>query len=539
MIWLILCGRLTEPKMDDDNLVISWQDFESRSPEIIRNLWKDEDFSDVTLATDDGKIVRAHRVVLCSASSKLKKLLRVHKHNNPIVYLPDMDSGHLGNLVEFIYQGKCQVKAELLEEFLNCGKYLGVANMTEYFKNQENEVKHESLTQNKTMNPSKKEDGFSAESEKNEISTENSETSLSLIQADVMSGLCRICNRRFVKLKQHIKIRHSKSEKKTCTVCYMKFTQKAGLRRHFETQHSGKEKKKCNICKYESHRKSAVTEHIERVHQGKMLNCKDCSFQAKTRGNMKYHMKSFHDGVKTMKCDECEFECEYKINYTTKMLLHKETMHGQTTHNCDKCDYESKSKQYLMIHKRNNHSRPKTVCGQCSFSTRELTHLKYHVKSAHEGVRWTCDACDRKFNTPGELRLHRRKEHDQKLFTRSCTVCDFVIETKCNNKAKAQMDNHMDMIHRDNIYKCEECSYTTKSNNSMKRHTSRRKIRENSSFVCDQCSYTSKQKGHLDIHVRSKHKGEVLKCEICSYSATQLSNLRRHKRAKHTELLSS
>ena len=91
--------------MDDDNLVIiSWQDFESSSPEIIRNLWKDENFSDVTLATDDGQIVRAHRVVLCSASSKLKMLPMVHKQDNPIVYLPGFDSGHLVNLVQFIYQ---------------------------------------------------------------------------------------------------------------------------------------------------------------------------------------------------------------------------------------------------------------------------------------------------------------------------------------------------------------------------------------------------------------------------------------------------
>ena len=537
-IWLILCGRLTEQNMDDDdNLVISWQDFESRSPEIIRNLWKDEDFSDVTLATDDGQIVRAHRVVICSASSKLKRLLRVHKHDNPIVYLPDIDFGHLVNLVEFIYQGKCQVRADLLEEFLSFGKSLGVANMTEYFQKQENDVKHEAFTENKTINPSRKEDIFPADSEKNDIPPENIETSISLIQANVKSGLCKICNRKFAKLKQHIKSRHSQREKKTCTVCNMKFAQKKCLKQHFETQHTGKEKKKCNICKFESHRKSALNQHIERVHQGKMLNCKDCSFQAKTRDNMKYHMKSFHDGVTTMKCDECEYECEYKINCTTKMLLHKETMHGQTTYNCDKCDYESKSKQHFMRHKRHSHSRPKIVCGQCAFSTKVLTHLKYHVKSAHEGVRWTCDACDRKFNSPAVLKLHRGKEHDKKLYTSSCTVCDFVVETKFNPKTKAQMNNHMDMIHRDNIYKCEKCSYTTKINNSMKSHLASHKNRENSSFVCDQCSYTSKQKGHLDIHVRSKHKGEVLKCEICNYSATQLSNLTRHRRAKHKELL--
>ena len=88
--------------MDADDLVISWQDFESTSPDIIRNLWKDEDFSDVTLATDDGQVVRAHRVVLCSASSKLKKLLIAHKHDNPIVYLLELIRGDLLRSVPFI-----------------------------------------------------------------------------------------------------------------------------------------------------------------------------------------------------------------------------------------------------------------------------------------------------------------------------------------------------------------------------------------------------------------------------------------------------
>ena len=517
--------------MDDDNLVIiSWQDFESSSPEIIRNLWKDEDFSDVTLATDDGQIVRAHRVVLCSASSKLKRILRAHKQDNPIVYLPGFDSGHLVNLVQFIYQGKCQVREELLEEFLNCGKSLGVANLTEYFQTKGNEK----LIQSQTTNPSREGDRFSAESVKNENSPE---TSLSFDQAGVMSDFCKICNRNFAHLKRHIKTKHSKREKKTCSVCDMKFAQNVSLRRHFETQHSGKEKKKCNMCKYEAHKKSDITEHIERVHEGKMHNCKDCSFQAKTRDYMRHHIKSVHDGVTTMKCDQCEFECEYTVNSTRKMLIHKETMHGETSYKCDHCNYESKSKQRFMRHKQINHSRPKIVCGQCSFTTKQVTSLKYHVKSAHEGFRWPCDACDRKFKTPALLSLHRGREHDKKLYTRSCTVCDFIVETKDSKTSTAKMNNHLDMIHRENIYKCEECSYTTKINNKMKRHTINHKNSKNASFVCDQCSYTSKQKGHLDIHVRSKHKGEVFKCEICNYSATQLSNLRRHKQAKHLESL--
>ena len=62
--------------MADETLFVSWKDFETNSPELIRNLWNDEDFSDVTLAAGDGKQFRAHRVILSSATTKLKSILR-------------------------------------------------------------------------------------------------------------------------------------------------------------------------------------------------------------------------------------------------------------------------------------------------------------------------------------------------------------------------------------------------------------------------------------------------------------------------------
>merc|ERR1712240_644806 len=79
-----------------------------------------------------------------------------------------------------------------------------------------------------------------------------------------------------------------------------------------------------------------------------------------------------------------------------------------------------------------------------------------------------------------------------------------------------------------------QCDYISKSRETLSRHKSNKhSIRTKTTFVCDQCSYTSKQKGHLDIHIRSKHQGELIKCDMCDYKATQLSNLVRHKRSKH------
>ena len=118
--------------MTDENLLVSWQDFETSCPDIIRNLWDDQDFSDVTLATGDGQQFRAHRVILSSATTKLRSILRnPEKCENLFLYLPDVQSTHLRNLLEFIYQGRCQVEQADFEEFLSCGRSLGIENLTQ------------------------------------------------------------------------------------------------------------------------------------------------------------------------------------------------------------------------------------------------------------------------------------------------------------------------------------------------------------------------------------------------------------------------
>ena len=81
--------------------------------------------------------------------------------------------------IKMIYQGTCKVKEEFLEEFLNCGKSLGVENLTEYFQNQGNEANYETAGQNETTTIQEG-DGFSAERKENENPPEKNGTSNSL-----------------------------------------------------------------------------------------------------------------------------------------------------------------------------------------------------------------------------------------------------------------------------------------------------------------------------------------------------------------------
>ena len=64
------------------------------------NLREDKDFSDATLACEDGQQVEDHKAVLAASSPFVKKLLRHNKHSHPLIYLRGMKSDDLFAIVD-------------------------------------------------------------------------------------------------------------------------------------------------------------------------------------------------------------------------------------------------------------------------------------------------------------------------------------------------------------------------------------------------------------------------------------------------------
>ena len=69
--------------------------FESLCPGVIKGLSEDELFSDVTLISEDGDRIKAHRNIVASFSETLKKILEentVRRSNDFLICLLDMES---------------------------------------------------------------------------------------------------------------------------------------------------------------------------------------------------------------------------------------------------------------------------------------------------------------------------------------------------------------------------------------------------------------------------------------------------------------
>ena len=107
-----------------ERLCIKWNDFKDNAINEIANLRAHTDFTDVTLASADGKQIDAHKVILCAASPFFQNLLKGNKHAHPLIYMRGVDSEDLLALVDFFYSGEANIPQENLESFLKVAEEL-------------------------------------------------------------------------------------------------------------------------------------------------------------------------------------------------------------------------------------------------------------------------------------------------------------------------------------------------------------------------------------------------------------------------------
>ena len=350
--------------MTDENLLVSWQDFETSSSDIIRNLWNDEDFSDVTLATGDGRLFRAHRVILSSSTTRLRSILRnPGKCENLFLYLPDVQPRHLSKLLEFIYQGRCEVKQSDFEEFLSCGRYLGIQNL----ENTDTEKQNQHLTSynqcigvsgedkngvsatewSESYQPKPKSVECTAESFEY-TDTERKPESQQLTYSEQCVGLSGEKRKGNI-VEEYTETPQTKSE--ACPVCGKTFSTNELMNKHVRRQHTAEKVKKCDYCPYEMVGKK-LCEHIERRHKGR--KCSLCGRVYTSAANLKRHF----------------FE-----------------KHAEKIYKCDGCEYETAVEKELHDHVERIHKGRVFNCEQCSFQAERKTVLKYHVKSIHDMVK--------------------------------------------------------------------------------------------------------------------------------------------------------
>merc|ERR1712098_328776 len=112
-----------------DKFSLSWNDFQDNVKQLFGHLREEEDFSDVTLVSDDGKHINTHKIILSASSVYFKEMLKKANHAHPMIILHGFLYKDSKLIMDYIYQGEVQLYENEINYFLSVAQKLKIEGL--------------------------------------------------------------------------------------------------------------------------------------------------------------------------------------------------------------------------------------------------------------------------------------------------------------------------------------------------------------------------------------------------------------------------
>ena len=263
----------------DDKLRLQWKDFKENISSAFGDLRQDKELTDVTLVSEDGQQVEAHKVVLVASSPFFLNILKKNKHPHPLIYIRGVRPENLMTMVDFFYHGEAKVYQENLDSFLVLAEELQLnglkGNQTEKETGAISQrTKYES--QQKSPNYRSVTDQFAAEKDVfnddglEQVSEQISEKAHTLKdEAAVNTDLESLDEQ--VKSMMTVSENadpYSKRRARTCKVCG-KEGSRTNTMNHIETHHIAGISVPCSLCGIVFCSRNSLAKHKSRHHRNR------------------------------------------------------------------------------------------------------------------------------------------------------------------------------------------------------------------------------------------------------------------------------
>ena len=113
-----------------EKLCLQWDDFKDNVNFAFGRLRNDKEFTNVTLACEDGQQIEAHKVVLAASSPFFEKILQKSKHPHPLIYLRGFHSRDFESILDFLYLGEANVYHGNLDSFFAIAQEIELKGLT-------------------------------------------------------------------------------------------------------------------------------------------------------------------------------------------------------------------------------------------------------------------------------------------------------------------------------------------------------------------------------------------------------------------------
>ena len=268
-----------------------WHKFSSHGKDLLKHLMVTQEFSDVTLISDDQHQYKVHKFILSSCSTVFKEMLSSSHPLNMSIYLRGIHHEELESILQFIYLGETTFFHARMKEFLDVAKDLDIREIVK------NVVEKEELKCDQSFEHPNQEE-LDTHKDKGLIFSEVSREGKEDINCSVSKSLMN-------------------DEKKVfrCQKCDYYTPQSRHLKRHVEIKHEGV-KYPCDQCNYQASLPKLLHDHVRNKHEGIKFPCLQCDYLATRSDNLQMHIKSKHDGIK-YPCQQCNYKATQPSSLTT------------------------------------------------------------------------------------------------------------------------------------------------------------------------------------------------------------------------------
>jgi hypothetical protein len=237
--------------MSNEKMELRWNEHGTNAPNTFKQLWGDEDFADVTLATADDRQIKAHKVIISSCSSFFKNILVKNPHPNPLIYLKGITYAHLESALQFIYLGQCDMNDKDISDFLITGTSLGISGLMEELEYRTEETEESKVKQPKSP----------------------------AVANNIDSDFIQPYQTKSGKYKKNNSSQSEDVKRETLSVpAVWKSDGKYG----------------CNMCDKAFKMKGSLYTHNQAAHEGVYYYCDQCDYKAAQKGNLKTHKFKVH-----------------------------------------------------------------------------------------------------------------------------------------------------------------------------------------------------------------------------------------------------
>jgi len=117
---------------DSAKLRLQWHDHGNELSRLSREIFGNDDLTDVTLTCRGGTPFYAHKIILAAASTYFKSFFKevqgkINQH--PVIFVKDAEPSEMEYLMQFIYRGEVDIPSEDLERLIEIAKDLGIIGL--------------------------------------------------------------------------------------------------------------------------------------------------------------------------------------------------------------------------------------------------------------------------------------------------------------------------------------------------------------------------------------------------------------------------